>query len=115
MLWCANPRMPSNLATTNVMPGSFVASANVCCEMSRPPIDMSSVERNPVRDPVPYWIANEVPFAVYVFDDAWLYFLWRSHATSVSLQVDDGTQRFDEPVSKQVVNDCGGVPMVMGP
>ena len=56
------PKIPSNLAATNAMPGSLIASAKVWDVTSIPPTLMVSVERNPERLPEPYWILNSVPF-----------------------------------------------------
>ena len=43
------------------------------------------------------------------------YFLCSLHARSPALHILEGTHRFDEPVSNTTLNDCAGVPMVMGP
>jgi hypothetical protein len=37
------------------------------------------------------------------------------HAMLVSLHFLDGIHKFDEPVSKTTLKDCGGVPMVITP
>ena len=57
-----NPRIPSNLAATKVNPGSLVASAKVCPLIINSPIPTTSVDKNPVRLPVPYRMAKDVPF-----------------------------------------------------
>lgn len=54
--------MPSNLAATKASPGSLVASANVCSFTCSSPRVSSSSLKKPDRDPLPYWMANSVPF-----------------------------------------------------
>lgn len=48
-----------------------------------------SVDKKPVRLPVPYWMANDVPLAAYVLDMLWLYLacdsvLWRKNEENSS-------------------------------
>ena len=65
--WKPKPHNPSNLASVNVNPGSFVASPKVTLS-DNPPIFMISDDKNPCNAPDPYRIENVVPFGVYVLD-----------------------------------------------
>lgn len=67
----------------------------------------------PSSEPVPYWIANSVPFSEYVFEPVESYLLCKKQAMEV--QWVEGTQRLDEPVSKTTVNGWGGVPISISP
>ena len=57
------PKIPSNLAATNAIPGSETASAKVWSLISTPPKETVSVDRNPERLPEPYLISNLDPSA----------------------------------------------------
>lgn len=93
-------RIPSNLAATNVSPGSLTASANSCPSIPNPPQPKLSRLRYPLSDPVPYWISNFVPFFLWEFERSESYWLWRRHAMLNKAQRDEGTQRLLDPVSK---------------
>ena len=55
-------RMPSNLAATKASPGSLVASAKIWCSTSSCPNFRLSWLKKPDSEPLPYWMANSVPF-----------------------------------------------------
>ena len=105
------PRMPSNLENRNAMPGSLVASANTWSLISRPAHVTVSWERNPESDPLPYWMANGSPRALYVLESPDLYFWCKSHGIWRNEHLALGIHRLLLPVSKTTRKDWGGVPM----
>lgn len=61
-----------------------------------------------------YHNSNHVPFSTIAMHKKWMAMGLRQALLLVS-QLDDGTQRFDEPVSNTTVNGCGGVPSPIPP
>lgn len=108
-------KMPSNLAATNVKPGSETASANSCPSTSSPPQWSESLLMYPLKEPVPYWMANFVPFFWWVAEDEAEYWLCRRQAMLKSAHCDEGTHRLEDPVSKMTPKGWGGVPRAMAP
>lgn len=51
---------------------------------------------------------------LYVEDLEASYLLWRSHAISYQGHFEDGTHKFEDPVSIKTSKVCGGVPIVIG-
>lgn len=58
-------------------------------------------------EPSPYWISNVPLCSCEVPDDEGLYECldWQP------VQLEEGTQRSEEPVSKSIMNSCAGVPI----
>ena len=86
--------MPSNFPKANAKPGSLVASAKSCFKISRSPSLSLSLETKPSIEPLPYWMENSDPLALYVEDWDESYLEWRKQAMEVHLVL--GTQRLDE-------------------
>jgi hypothetical protein len=55
----------------------------------------------PSKAPVPYWIANSVPFSEKEFELLESYLLCKKQA--IEVQWVEGTQRLEEPVSNTTV------------
>jgi len=66
---------------------------------------------NPERLPLPYRISNELPFSLYEDEAVESYLAWRKQAMEEHFE--DGTQRFELPVSSTTLNACGGVPRLI--
>lgn len=65
----------------------------------------TSFEMTPSSEPEPYWILNSVPLALYEVDALASYFWWRKQA--IEEQRVEGTQRFEDPVSRMTCERKG--------